>query len=460
MPTDLKVISHINYNGQTYSIYDESGRFAAEGHHHGLDSLDGITIANNYNANTNPIATVSTVSAAVNNITAESLGLSRALKFIGFATVDIEDGSTTDPQISGYTTKSIGDVVISRDSQYEFVWTAAGMWEQLGPDGSFIISGATAIDVTPTGTIANTGTIVNYTPTGTLDTQIFHGAEGYVNVTGVPTGTITITSTATSAGNPGNYTPSGTVSASFTTKTLTTSVGGSTGDITIAAHSYTPGGSITSSTSGTGTANYAPTGTISTTFTTTTMVSVGAFTPSGTVNRTANVALTTTDVTVLTGVGTMPDLTMDVTNEKLTYGWSSGGPVQTTQQTVATGISTQPTFSFSGTQDSVEVFGTTVDSIASTFFGDNTYLTFSGTATSLAHTATSVPIFGTATYTTLNTIAATFSGNAIRLLGTFTGSDSPAMGTFTPTGTIDTAVFHGVGAKLVFIGDTQHITIN
>lgn len=69
-----------------------------------------------------------------------SLGLSNAMHFIGVATVAISDGSTTDPQIKGYTFTSdrlYGDVIIDKDSSYEYVWTTNQKWERLGPDGSY-----------------------------------------------------------------------------------------------------------------------------------------------------------------------------------------------------------------------------------------------------------------------------------------------------------------------------------
>lgn len=65
-----------------------------------------------------------------------SLGLSNALHFIGIATVAITDGSTTDPKISGYITKTSGDVIIDKDSAYEYIWTGS-KWERLGGDGSY-----------------------------------------------------------------------------------------------------------------------------------------------------------------------------------------------------------------------------------------------------------------------------------------------------------------------------------
>lgn len=71
-------------------------------------------------------------------VKASDLGLGQALRFIGFATVDIEDGSDTNPVITGYdwSKKQTGDVVISKDSTYEYVWTSNGVWERLGPDTS------------------------------------------------------------------------------------------------------------------------------------------------------------------------------------------------------------------------------------------------------------------------------------------------------------------------------------
>ena len=58
-----------------------------------------------------------------------SLGLSNAMHFIGIATVAITDGSTTNPTISGYdfgtngVNATAGDVIIDKDSSYEYVWT-------------------------------------------------------------------------------------------------------------------------------------------------------------------------------------------------------------------------------------------------------------------------------------------------------------------------------------------------
>jgi len=69
-----------------------------------------------------------------------SLGLSKAMRFIGVATVAITDGSTTDPVISGYSTKTAGDVIIDKDSSREYVWSTTGKWELLGGDSSYKVT--------------------------------------------------------------------------------------------------------------------------------------------------------------------------------------------------------------------------------------------------------------------------------------------------------------------------------
>lgn len=77
----------------------------------------------------------------------EDMGLSTAMHFIGKATVDITDGSIVDPKITGYTTKTAGDVIIDKNNSYEYVWTLEGKWERLGPDGSYSVVGHNHDDV-------------------------------------------------------------------------------------------------------------------------------------------------------------------------------------------------------------------------------------------------------------------------------------------------------------------------
>lgn len=140
-------------------------------HSHSVDDITDLVFDGTYNSSSNKAATVSTVTTAVSGITPESLGLSKALKFIGFSTTAISDGQTTAPTISGLNsyTPAAGDVVIdghdaTADSQWEYVYTTANKWERLGGDASYVIGG-TEYDVTNGGT--NDSSSVSITPTTT-----------------------------------------------------------------------------------------------------------------------------------------------------------------------------------------------------------------------------------------------------------------------------------------------------
>lgn len=106
----------------------------------------------------------------------ESLGLSKAMRFIGVATVAITDGSTTDPVISGYSTKTAGDVIIDKDSSREYVWSTTGKWELLGGDSSYKVtqstvdSGAAATNKWIARIQQNANGVIT-TTMGTLDTS-------------------------------------------------------------------------------------------------------------------------------------------------------------------------------------------------------------------------------------------------------------------------------------------------
>lgn len=85
----------------------------------------------------------------------------------------------------------------------------------------------------------------------------------------------------------------------------------------------------------------------------------GNFTPAGTVGTpTITVTPNTTNVNSITAVGSLPELTMTVANENLTFGFSQGSlPTKGSNTTVVTSIksatSTQP--SWTGTQGTVTV---------------------------------------------------------------------------------------------------------
>jgi hypothetical protein len=69
--------------------------------------------------------------------TLTSLGLDSAMHFIGTSSSKITDGGTENPTISGYATKTAGDVVLYNNQ--EFVWTKNNKWELLGDEGSYKI---------------------------------------------------------------------------------------------------------------------------------------------------------------------------------------------------------------------------------------------------------------------------------------------------------------------------------
>ena len=92
---------------------------------------DTLTIADGYDANTNPVATKKTVTDAV-------AGLSGAMHFIGQSTTD--PTLPAGPTIEGVTTYAAGDVVTFGTKEY--VKDKTGAWILLGDEGSYAIKGA------------------------------------------------------------------------------------------------------------------------------------------------------------------------------------------------------------------------------------------------------------------------------------------------------------------------------
>ena len=163
-----------------------------------------------------------------------------------------------------------------------------------------------------------------------------------------------------------SYTPEGTISRPTFSGTSLTSTG-----------TYQPEGSVTISKAASGTTNY---------------------TPEGSISVTTTVTPTTTTVTPIATVGslptcTLPAFTASVANEVLTIGWSGGSfsqgslPTKGNDVTVATGIDTATssgtftgtavrlTGSFTGTSKSVSVSGTPSGTVS--------IPTFTGTAATI-----------------------------------------------------------------------------
>ena len=115
-------------------------------------------ITKTINGTTSDVVTAATLKDAI-NVTAADLGLSKAMRFIGVATVAITDGSTTDPVISGYSTKTAGDVIIDKDSSREYIWSTTGKWELLGGDSSYKTTQTAVTD--PTASTSTSTTFID-----------------------------------------------------------------------------------------------------------------------------------------------------------------------------------------------------------------------------------------------------------------------------------------------------------
>lgn len=81
----------------------------------------------------------------------------------------------------------------------------------------------------------------------------------------------------------------------------------------------------------------------------------GSYTPNGSVSGTA-ITLNTTTIAGLSDPGTLPSLTMTVSNENLTIGFSQGTlPTASEEKTVATGVASVTQPSFVGTAATITV---------------------------------------------------------------------------------------------------------
>ena len=85
--------------------------------------------------------TVPTSGAVVKYVNEATAGLTGAMHFIGEATVVINNNSSVDPRISGYTFSQAqpGDVILYEYKEY--VWSGSN-WRLLGDEGSYVIKGS------------------------------------------------------------------------------------------------------------------------------------------------------------------------------------------------------------------------------------------------------------------------------------------------------------------------------
>lgn len=95
-----------------------------------------------------------------------NLGLSAALRFIGKATTDMSESTTTAPTVTGVTNyvPEVGDVVLDKNNDAEYVCIAKSgstyTWELLGRSGSWATSTHTHGDITNDGKLTNANRIV------------------------------------------------------------------------------------------------------------------------------------------------------------------------------------------------------------------------------------------------------------------------------------------------------------
>lgn len=230
----------------------------------------------------------------------ESLGLSNAMHFVGIATVAITDGSTTNPSISGYTTKQKGDVIIDKESAYEYVWTGS-KWERLGGDGSYKTVQTAVADPTASGNSSTFIKTISQDKNGVITATKATIADHIIQVNGTAAATYnggTAITLNLKKGNGINITnSSGTItfahSNSVTAKTAygstATTASANGGSITVTDVKYDAQGHITGSTDRK----------ITLSQTTYTLAGLGGVPTSRTVNGkalTSNISLTAGDV--------------------------------------------------------------------------------------------------------------------------------------------------------------------
>mgnify|MGYP007012479385 CR=1 FL=1 len=321
--------------------------------------------------------------------------LEGSTSFLGVTTTPLTDGATTNPiVVNGANVDAVTGGIASYGSK-EFIWNGSA-WQEFG-------------DLSALGALAyKNNATATYTPAGSVSKPTFTGTETTVTVSGTPSGDVTITAADNASGN---YQPKGTVSQ----PTFTGSSSTFTGD-------YTPSGSVsltnsnqttTVSKAASGEATYTPEGSVSAP-----TISVGTAGSTATVNS-------------ITNVGTLPEMTMTVENETLTFGFSQGTlPTKGANQTVKTSDATYTASapSFTGTGARLVTGNISVPSSAS-FSGTEGTVSVSGTPNG----SVSQP---------------TFTGTKAQINGSFSGNELTSTGDFTPEGEVSKPTFSGTQATI------------
>lgn len=407
--------------------------------------------------------------------------------YMGVTTTPLTDGATTNPitiNNQSVTAKTGG---ICTYQSKEFIWNGTA-WQEFGDLsalGDLAYADTASTTYTPQGSVS-----ASFTGTASTITVIDAGGTAEPDAY-VPSGTISGTTfTGASMTSTGSFTPAGSVSLTNSDQTVTVSKA-SSGTAT-----YTPEGSITGTTftgaSMTSTGEFTPAGSVSLTNSNVTATVSAAesgtatYTPAGnvtagaitvkTAGATGTIHNPTKQTVAKTVVAAAPTATApaneityySVANETLSLyklGYTTGDSITTSDVTVKTGDaayeSANPTFSgtgvrlvtgnisvptsasFSGTEGSVSVSGTTTGSVSNgTFTGTGARLVTGNisvpSSASFSGTAGSVSVTGTTTGSVSD--------------GTFTGNGANLRGSVTPSGTIN-ATFTGTQATVTVTPD-------
>lgn len=349
----------------------------------------------------------------------------------GVTTTQLTDEATTNPIIidgDSYTAV-MNDAVFY--GKKEFVFDGA-KWHEFGDMsglGDMAMTDTASANYTPAGSVALTGSVATVSPAG----------SGTVTYT--PGGNVTLGTKAKLAVSKANtgattFTPEGSVSLTDGAASTVSAAGSGTA-------TYTPSGTIAvNASSGSGTA-YTPEGSISVNAAS---GSGTSYTPEGSVAApTISLATagSTTSVTPFGSAGTLPSLTMTVTDGNLTIGFSQG------------------TLPSAGTAVTVKTGDGVYSASAPAFTGTEKKLAFSGTQKKLAFSGTGARLV------TDNNIptSASFNGTAVRLE---TSEDVPTAASFSGTGVrlkVDTnvptgATFTGTAVTITVTPDVSGGTIS
>jgi hypothetical protein len=100
-----------------------------------------------------------------------NLGLDSAMHFIGVSSTAVTDGGNENPTISGYSTKTAGDVILYGNQ--EFIYTKENKWELFGDEGSYKVKQTAIADSNATTITGENDTFV---------TSVTQDANGVISV--------------------------------------------------------------------------------------------------------------------------------------------------------------------------------------------------------------------------------------------------------------------------------------